>query len=207
MVHSGPGRLRLRHRDLRRDSGNLAGFRSGSMVDSDLERFRLRPVERRDVVHCVRRCAGSGYSYIAFRCNLDEEPDLHLECGVFLDLVPALGQRCGQQCKDPAMVHSSAGRVRLRRRHLLCDSFGDVGLRCRAMVDPNLEQRRLWPLEHRHELHRALTEHSNAKNLDADTCAELDSIRMLGGKDCATTFSRTKGSWPLDDHGSKSKRK
>ena len=55
------------------------------------------------------------------------------------------------------MVYGDAGRVRFRYRYLCCDSLGDAGTWCCTMVDPNLEQRRLRPVERGNGLHRAVT--------------------------------------------------
>jgi hypothetical protein len=53
------------------------------------------------------------------------------------------------------MVHGGAGGVRLRDWHLLRDSLCDIGIGSSPVVDPDVESLRLWPVEHRNELHRA----------------------------------------------------
>ena len=136
MVHGGRGRLCRRLREL---CGEVSHCRRrfGQVVDPDLEPERLRPLERWHGIHDAGITSPSGHFAVSYGDYLQQDANLHLECGAQLHLVLPVGERQhGKQ--DQTMVQGRRGW--LPRRHR--DLFGNPGHGscpgCGHVVDPDV---------------------------------------------------------------------
>ena len=123
MVHSRSCRVRTGDWSVLGHSQFSACDWSCTMVDSDLERSRVRSMERWTEFQCCgehdnlydkhddSRAAGQGHFDCSVRYYCNQSAHLFMERGTKLDLVLLMGKRCLPGEKDTAMVHGRSCRV------------------------------------------------------------------------------------------------
>ena len=120
------------------------------MVDTDVERQWLRPLEQRPGIHGPGQCPGRGYPDFPFRQYCDDYSNLYMDRRPDGHLVLLVGERqYGRQ--DTDMVYGGTSRLWFWNRYLLGHSVRWARPRCGTVVDTDLERkRRLWALEQRY---------------------------------------------------------